>query len=318
MKLMTSLTIPTLAQIEAAKTRISPHIVRTPLLPAGEDKGFFLKAECLQPHGSFKLRAGLNAILEHGEEALSDGVVTASAGNFAQGLAVAAKLLGVPVTVIAPDNAAKRKIAALERMGARVTILSREGWWQVLEAGKAEGEPGAFIHPVADAGVIAGNASIGLEILEDVPEPGTVLVPFGGGGLISGIAAALRAKDAKTRVIGVETEAAIPLAAALNVGRPVNVEFDSSTFVDGMGARTVLASMWPLLEELVDGAVSVSTDEVRDAVRTLALDHGLVTEGAGAASFAAARSRNFPPPVVAILSGGNIDAAVLSGILRGV
>ena len=296
---------------------IAADAVRTPLLPfpAAHRRTIRLKCENLQPLGSFKIRSGACAIALLEEK--PDAVATGSAGNFAQGLTLAARRLGLPVTVHAPDTAAGVKLAAMRELGASVIQHPFERWWEILSTRDTGANDGAFIHPVAERGVVLGNGTIGLELAEDWPEIDTVVVPFGGGGLVSGIALALRALGRNVRVVACEAETSTPLTAAFAAGRPVRVERKPS-FVDGIGSNSVLEDMWPLLRELVDDVIVVSIAEIRSAVRALATQCHLVAEGAGAAALAAALSPKCAGRhVAAIISGGNIDAARLAGILAG-
>ena len=216
-----------------------------PVPDAGRE--IHLKLECLQPVGSFKIRGAANAIGRLPPERTAAGVWTASAGNMAQGVAWCARRLGVPCTVVVPDDAPRAKLDAIERLGARTIPVPFERWWQVLVDGTYPGLDGLFVHPVADRAVIAGNGTIGLEILEDLPDCDAILVPFGGGGLSCGIASAVREVSPRTRVIACEVETAAPLAAALAAGAPTRIERRAS-FVDGIGSSSVLEEMWPLAQ----------------------------------------------------------------------
>jgi len=312
--------LPTDADIAAARANIAGFARRTPLWRLDVDvpgTNIFLKLENLQPLGSFKIRAAVNAIKSKDPAALRGGVVGASAGNFGQGLAMVARQMGIPVTIVAPDGAAKSKTDALQVMGARVIRIPFEEWWQVLLARRFDGADGVFFHPVAEQAVVAGNATIGAEILEDLDDIDAVAVPFGGGGLISGIGAVMRRAKPSVRMLAVESEAAQPLTAALSVGRPAKVTHTPS-FVDGIGSGIVLDEMWPLLRQMVDQALCVSLAEIADAIRLLAAKHHVIAEGAGAAPVAAALSgRAGKGNIVCVISGGNIDAARLAAILTG-
>src|SRR5262249_21564610 len=247
---------PSLAELRAAHVRAGAHAVRTPLLrlpPLPGEREVWLKLECLQPIGSFKIRGAANALALASRESLAAGVATASAGNMAQGVAWVARTLGVPSTVVAPDHAPEAKLEALARLGARVIKTPFARWWQAVEERGFPGVEGLFVHPVADEGVIAGNAGIGLEILEDLPEPAAVLVPYGGGGLSSGIALALRAAGSRAPVFACEVETAAPLSASFAAREPRTVDY-VPTFVDGIGSRSLLAEMWPLVRPLLAGA----------------------------------------------------------------
>ena len=277
----------------------------------------WLKLECLQPIGSFKLRGAGNAMASAAPDTLSRGVYTASAGNMAQGVAWNARRLGIPCTVVVPDHAPKTKLDAVERLGGRVVKVPVDRWWQVLAEHHYPGIEGLFIHPVSDRTVIAGNGTIGLEILEDLPDVDTVLVPWGGGGLSCGIASALRALAPAVKTYACEVATAAPLAASLAAGRPVAVEYTPS-FVDGIGAKGLLPEMWPLATSLLSGSLVVSLAEVTAAVRLLVERARVVAEGAGAVPVAAALSgRGGPGKVVCVVSGGNIDADRLAAILAG-
>jgi threonine dehydratase len=277
----------------------------------------WLKLETLQPINSFKIRGAYNAIASAPRGELAAGVVTASAGNMAQGVGWAARELGIPCTVIVPDHAPATKLAAIERLGARYVKVPFDRWWQALEERGFPGIDGVFVHPVEDEPVMAGNGTIGLELLEDLADPDTILVPWGGGGLLTGIASAVKALRPETRVLAVELETAAPLTASLAAGEPREIDY-RATWVDGAGARAILPKMWELGRPLVDGTVVVSLEETAAAVRLLAERVRVVAEGAGALAVAAALSgRAGGGTVVAIVSGGNIDASVLARILEG-
>jgi threonine dehydratase len=292
------------------------------------EREVWLKLETLQPIGSFKLRGAASALGLVPREQLQAGVFTASAGNMAQGVAWVARAHGVPCTVLAPDSAPAAKLDAIVRLGARVLPLPFARWWQVLEEHRYPGLDGVFVHPVSDEAVIAGNAGIGLEILEDLPKAAAVLVPFGGGGLSCGIAAALRASGSAMPVFACEVETAAPLAASFAAGAPRAITREPS-FVDGIGASAVLAEMWPLARAWLAGTCVASLAEIADAIRALVMRARVVAEGAGASSVAVAFGRgraiaadgapvDLPDgPLVCVLSGGNIDAAKLSELLAG-
>jgi threonine dehydratase len=317
---MRALTAPSLDEIRAARERLKGIIVRTPLLRLNSEDApaeVWLKLENLQPIGSFKLRGAGNAMRLAGPEKLRDGVYTASAGNMAQGVAWSARELGVPAAVVVPEHAPATKLAAIERLGGRVVKVPWERWWQVIEEHSFPGLGGLFIHPVADRAVMAGNGTIALEILEDLPDVDTVLVPFGGGGLSCGIAAALAALRPEARVFGCEVATAAPLAAALAAGSVQTIDYQPS-FVDGIGGKSLLPEMWPIVSALLAGARVVSLEEVAAAVGLLAERHRVIAEGAGATPVAAAL-KGIPGArkVVCIVSGGNLDAAKLCAILEG-
>jgi threonine dehydratase len=312
--------LPSAAEVDAARANIAGIARRTPLWRLDVEVpgvNIHLKLENLQPLGSFKIRAAVNAIRTRDPESLRGGVLGASAGNFGQGLAMAARRLGLPVTIVVPDGSAATKAAALEALGARVIRIPFDDWWQVLVTRRFEGAEGVFFHPVADSAVVAGNATIGAEILEDLAEFDTVIAPFGGGGLVSGIGSVMRRLKPGVRMMVVESEAAQPAAAALAARGPTKVRHDQS-FVDGMGSSIVLDEMWPLIRETVDQAACVSFGEITEAIRLLAAKHHVVAEGAGAAAVAAAMAgKAGKGEIVCIVSGGNIDPAKLAAILEG-
>jgi threonine dehydratase len=300
--------------------RLAGSVLRTPLvrLQAPEHLAeIYLKLENLQPIGSFKLRGALNAALQTDPDELRSGIVTASAGNMGQGVAWAARELGVPCAVVVPEHAPETKLAAIERLGGTVVKVPYERWWQAIAESRFPEADGVFIHPVEDERVMAGNGTIGLEILEDLPDVDRVLVPFGGGGLSVGIASAVKALRPEAAVYAVEPETGAPLTAAFASGEPRPVEYRVS-FVDGSGAPAVLPAMWARANGLLDGAFAVSLDNTAAAVRLLASRARVVAEGAGALALAAAlgQSRG-PEKVVCVVSGGNIDASKLAQILAG-
>jgi len=313
-------TAPSIEAVEAARERIRDLAIRTPLVRLAVDDApaeIWLKLESLQPIGSFKLRGAGNAMRAAPPGALEDGVVTASAGNMAQGVAWVARELGVACSVVVPDHAPATKLEAIARLGGEVVKVPFDAWWEAIETHRFEGLGGRFVHPVCDPDVIAGNATIGLEIVEDLPDVDAVVVPFGGGGLSSGIAAAVRARCPAAKVYAAEVATAAPLAAALEAGGPVTVDYAPS-FVDGIGSRRVLDPMWPLARDLLDGSLVVGLDDVAAAIRLLAERNRVIAEGAGAAPVAAALAGAAGTGrVVCVVSGGNLEAATLARILAG-
>jgi threonine dehydratase len=301
-----------LEEIRRARERIGDDVLRTPLIAYAPDPRILLKLECLQPIGCFKLRGALSAIRAASTAELADGVVTASAGNMAQGVAWAAREVGVPARVIAPADAPRAKLDRVEALGAEVIPVPHEEWWQAMVDHGRAGVPGFFVHPVDDEAVMAGNGTIGLEIAEDAPEFDTVLIPWGGGGLTTGIASALKALRPEVRVVAVEPDTAAPLTASLGHAEPREIEFQPS-WVDGAGGRGLLPGMLERASEVVDEVVAVSLEETAAAVRLLATCAHVVAEGAGALALAAALRRD--DRCICIVSGGNIDAAVLAGLL---
>ena len=277
----------------------------------------WLKLECLQPIGSFKIRGAANAVRSAPPGAIAGGILTTSAGNMAQGVAWMAREEGVPATIIVPEHAPETKLDAIERLGGTVIKVPFERWWQAMEEGSYPGVEGYFVHPVMDDAVMAGNGTIGLELAEDLDDIDTVLVPWGGGGLATGIASALATLSPKTRVVACEPETGAPFAASLAAGEPVAVDYTAS-FVDGAGGKALLPAMWERARPLVSGAVTLTLEEAASAVRLLADRASVVAEGAGALSVAAALSgRAGAGRIVCIVSGGNIDANRLAGILEG-
>ncbi len=308
----------TLDDIRRARERIADSVIRTPLVRLNvDDTEIFLKLENLQPIGSFKLRGAGNAIAMATPEQLEKGVYTASAGNMAQGVAWHARRLGIPCTVIVPDHAPETKLTAITRLGGKFIKVPFDEWWRVIVTRQYAGLEGLFVHPVSDAAVIAGNGTIGLEILEDLPDVDTILVPYGGGGLACGIAVAIRALKPEVKVYGCEVETAAVFAAALSAGGPVTIDYTPS-FVDGIGSRGVLEEMWPLAQSLLDGSVVMSLSDVAEAVRTLAERNRVIAEGAGATPVAAALSDRMKDggKIACVVSGGNIDFDKLTKIFR--
>jgi len=309
-----------LAAIEAARERIRGTAIRTPLvrLPVEDAPAeIYLKLENLQPINSFKIRGATNAVLLASAAERAKGLVTASAGNMAQGVAWAARELGVPATIAVPEHAPEAKLAAIERLGGQVLKLPYDDWWNVIVTGHVDGVEGLFVHPVQDTGVMAGNGTIGLEILEDLPDPGAVVIPYGGGGLTVGIASAIKALRPATKIVTAEPGTAAALAAAVAAGQPADVDYRAS-FVDGSGSRRVLDSMWPLVAPLVDQALAIPVPEVAAAVRTLAGRARVIAEGAGALAPAAALGGHAGTgKIVCVVSGGNINLSKLAEIFTG-
>ena len=307
-----------LAEIEAARERIKGVAVRTPLVRLTVEDApaeIWCKLENLQPINSFKIRGAANAVGLAPPEARAAGLVTASAGNMAQGVAWVARSLGVPATIAVPEHAPEAKLAAIERLGGRVLKVPYDEWWNAIVTSRVDGVDGLFVHPVQDPGVMAGNGTIGLEILDDLPDVEAVVIPVGGGGLTVGIASAIKAVKPGTRIYTAEPATGAALMEALKAGGPVDVPYEPS-FVDGSGSRRVLDPMWPLLESLVDEAFAVSIADTATAVRTLAERLRVIAEGAGALSTAAALAGHAGAgKVVCIVSGGNINLAKLAEIL---
>ncbi|HEY6151994.1 MAG TPA: threonine/serine dehydratase [Gaiellaceae bacterium] len=292
-------------------------MVRTPLVRLQHDcpAEIYLKLENLQPIGSFKLRGAGNALALADPGELAEGLWTASAGNMAQAVAWHARERGLPSTAVVPDTAPETKLEAIERFGAEIVKVPPQTWFEVFRTRSHPGMKGFFVHAFSDPAVMAGNGTIGLEILEDLPDADEVLIPFGGGGLSCGIAMALRALAPDCKVYACEVETAAPLAASLAAGEPVEIEHTPS-FVDGIGGPRVFPEMFARASELLDGSLVVGLDEVAASVRLLVERNRIVAEGAGATPVAAAMERA-GGKIVCVVSGGNIDTATLRGILEG-
>jgi len=309
---------PDLDRVQAARARTAGIVRRTPALPLQRDgRTLWLKLEVLQPIASFKLRGASAAVTAAPAEATSPGLLTASAGNMAQGAAWMARHLGVPCSVVVPDTAPDAKLERIAELGGSVIPVGFDRWWQTFVDRTYPGlEDRFFLHPFLDTEVMAGNGVIACELAEDVPaEAGTVLVPWGGGGLACGIAAALRVLRPEARVFAVEVEGAAPLAASLAAGKVVSIDYRPS-FVDGIGSKTVFPEMLALAVQLLAGSLVVPVAAVASAVRRLASGARVVAEGAGAVAVAAADLVD-GDQVACIVSGGNIDTAKLALILGG-
>jgi threonine dehydratase len=314
-----TLQAPTLDEVREAVPRIARAALRTPLVPLNteSDARIYLKLENLQPIGSFKLRGAANAIALASWEHLAEGVWTASAGNMAQGVAWNARRLGLGCTVVVPAHAPENKLAAVERLGAKIIKVPFDAWWQILISHRFEGLRGLFVHPVSDPAVMAGNGTIGLEILEDLPEVESIIVPYGGGGLSVGIASAVRALKRSVKIYAAEVETAAPLAASWAFDEPRPAPYTPS-FVDGIGGKTVLEEIWPLAKSMLAGPIVVSLRAIADAIRMLVERNRIVAEGAGAASVAAALTGKVGSRhIVCVVSGGNLDSSKLTKILNG-
>jgi threonine dehydratase len=308
-----------LAEIEAARDRIRDRVVRTPLVRLYVDAPaeIWLKLELLQPVGAFKLRGAANSVLTTDPDLVRDGLWTASAGNMAQGVAWCARELGVSCAVVVPEGAPQAKLGATRRLGAEILEVSVDEWFEVFTTRQHPAMKGLFVHAFADEAVMAGNGTIGLELVEDLEEFDTVVVPFGGGGLACGIASALRMLRPGVRIYAAEVDTGAPLAASWEAGEPVRVDYRRS-FVDGIGGPSILPEMLELSRELLAGTIVVGIDDAADGVRLLAERARVVAEGAAGAGLAAALSgRAGGGRIVSIVSGGNIDLGVLARILRG-
>ena len=307
-----------LSSVQNAREVIKGAAIRTPLVRLNVDTSpteIYLKLENLQPIGSFKIRGAANAIFHLSPQQLGFGVITASAGNMAQGVAWVARKLGIPCTVIAPETAPDTKVSAIERLGGQVIKVSFEEWWRAFEERQYPGVKGTFIHAFDDENVMAGNGTIALEILEDLDEPDAVVIPWGGGGLTCGIASVMRELRPQCKVFTAEVNTAAPLAASIIAGEPTEVDYQPS-FVDGIGAKRVFPNMFERAKGLIDGALVATLQEVAAAVRLLVERNRVVAEGAGACSVACALSgKAGSGKIVCVVSGGNIDAHKLAKIL---
>jgi len=310
----------TLREIEEARERVRKNVVRTPLVRLNSDapSEIYLKLECLQPTGSFKVRGAGNAIAQLTSNEREKGVYTCSAGNMAQALAWHAKREGLACTVIVPDTAPRTKLDAIRRYGADIIQMSYDEVWKVGNERKyAPLADRTFIHPYADPRMIAGNGTIGLEIFEDLPDVDAVIVPFGGGGLFTGIASAVKAKKNSVRMFASEVITAAPLSQSLAAGRPMEIKRIPS-FVDGIGGGNVAEDIWTLAKPLLTSSIVVELAEVTVAIKLLLERHRVVAEGAGASSLAAALTgKAGKGKTVCVISGGNIDISNLNTILEG-
>ena len=308
-EILTADVLVSISQAEEARRNIAGVAIRTPLVRCNTDDpaDLYLKLECLQPIGSFKIRGAANVMALTPRELLQRGVLTASAGNMAQGVAFCARRLAIPATIIAPETAPATKLDAVERMGGRIIKVPFTEWWQTFETHSYRGVEATFIHAFDDPHVMAGNATIALEILEDLPDLEAVVIPWGGGGLACGIASILKALSPQVRTYAAEIETAAPLAPSLAAGEPQVVEYRPS-FVDGIGSKTVFRNMFERARTLLDGSLVVTLTEAAHAMTLVAERNRLIVEGAAACAVAAALSgRAGRGKIVAIVSGGNID-----------
>jgi threonine dehydratase len=275
----------------------------------------YLKLETLQPIGSFKIRGAYNAVRALSPAALRDGVWTVSAGNAAQGVALAARVVGAPCSVMVIETAPRTKLQAIERLGASLVTASYDEAWRTVESKRSDRMTGTLVHPFDDDRFISGNGTIGLEILEDLPDVDAIVAPVGGGGLLAGIAAAVRGLRPEIQIYAAEPETAAPLAASLEAGRAREFPGWTASFVDGAGGKSVLPTMWPLLSTL-SGSIVVSLEEVGRAMREVADRVHVIAEGAaGCAVAAALGGRAGAGKVVAVVSGGNIDLATFASVV---
>ena len=316
-----------LHDIQAAAGAVYDLVVRTPLIrlalpPSSDhrpDTEIFLKLETLQPIGSFKIRGAHNAVRQLSEGERRDGVWTVSAGNAGQGVALAARHAGIPCSVMVSDTAPRTKVEAIRALGATLVPASYDECWRTVEAHASPRMRGHFIHPFDDDRFIAGNATLGLEIVQQLPQVDAIVAAVGGGGLLSGIGSAVKALKPGTRLLAAEPETAATLATSLRNGHASRCDAWRASFVDGAGGQSVLPTMWPLLSSLVESSLVVPLSEVAAAMRVVADRCHVVMEGAAGCAVAAALSGQIRGTVVAVVSGGNIDLgrfAELTGACR--
>src|SRR3989440_246170 len=308
-----------LSEIRDARKRIAGTIVRTPLLrlELGPDfPDIRLKLENLQPINAYKLRGAANAVAMLSESERKGGVWTISAGNAGQGVAYAARKAGVPSTVVAIETAPKAKLERMRALGAKLILVPYEMAWRALEDREYPGADGTFIHPFDDDNFIAGHGTMGLEILEDAPDTAAVIGAIGGGGLITGVASAIKALKPEIKIFGAEPETAAPAALSFEKGSPQVFENWKASFVDGAGGQSVFPRMWERMKPVVDGYIVVTLDETKKAMRLMAEKARVISEGAGALPLAAALTgKAGQGPIIAIISGGNIDLAKFSELI---
>ena len=309
-----------LVQIEAARARLEGLGLFAPLVAcdsAPPGKTVRLKLENLQTIGSFKIRPIGNAVLCRPRTDLGAGIYTTSSGNSALAVAWMARRLGIAATAIVPANAPEAKLEKLRRLGARIDMRSNDEWWNAIETGVLEDQRGVYIDAVRDPASLAGDATIGVEILSQWPDIEAILVPFGGGGLACGIACAVRALRPDVKIIACELSSAHPLKAAFEAGAPIQTAHEPG-FVSGVGYGSVLPEMWPLAHSMIDEVITVSLAQVAEAIKFLVEHHRVVAEGAGALSVAAALSGEYAgSKVCAVVSGGNLDSPQLAAVLQG-
>ncbi|MEA3061619.1 MAG: threonine dehydratase [Sphingomonadales bacterium] len=300
-----------LADVEAARERIAGTVLRTPLVrldlgPDGPD--IRLKLENLQPTNAYKIRGAANAVARLSPEQRARGVWTISAGNAGQGVAFAARAAGIPCAVVAIETAPQTKLERMRALGARIIPVSYTEAWNIAEAHALDGMDGIFIHPFDNHDFIAGHGTMGLEIVEDCPDVGAVICAIGGGGLITGVGSAVKALKPDVRIFGAEPETAAPYALSLREGGPRRFEAWQASFVDGAGGQSVTERMWQRMRPVVDGAITVTLDQVRHSMRLIADKARVISEGAGALALAAALTGEAGEgPIVCVVSGGNID-----------
>jgi len=309
-ELVESRTIP-FALVEEARRHVYDAAARTPLVRLQYDHApaeIYLKLENLQPIGSFKIRGAYNAVRTLPADVRAQGVWTVSAGNAAQGVALAAQRVGVPCRVLVIETAPAAKLNAIRRLGAEIVPASYDDCWKALGERAHPAMTGAFVHPFEDDAFIAGNSTAGIEILEDLPDVDAVVAAFGGGGLSCGIASVMHLRNPRVRVFAAEPETAAPLARSFEAGSPQKFPDWKASWVDGCGGKSVFPRMWALAQHVLEGSVVCSLEEIRRAMKLVAERNHVIAEGAGACAVAAALSgRCGTGKVVAVVSGGNID-----------
>jgi threonine dehydratase len=311
----------TIEDVEDARPRIADTVLRTPLVRLDGGSGapeIWLKLENLQPTNSYKIRGAANAVARLSDEERARGVWTISAGNAGQGVAYAARAFGIPCTVVAIETAPETKLKRMRALGANIVPVSYEEAWRAAEAHEFEGLDGTFVHPFDNHDFIAGHGTMGLEILEDLPEVRTVVAAIGGGGLITGIGSTIKARRPEAKVIGAEPETAAPYAYSLAAGGPQRFPDWTASFVDGAGGKSVTERMWNRMRPVTDGTITVTLAQCRDAMRRIAESSRTIAEGAGALALAAALTGEAGEgPIVCIVSGGNVDLAKFTELVAG-
>lgn len=307
--------------VQQARARIAGTVLRTPLVRldlGSEASEIWLKLENLQPTNAYKIRGAVNAVARLSDEERSRGVWTISAGNAGQGVAYAAREFGIPSTVVAIETAPQTKLDRMRGLGATIVPVSYEQAWRAAEAHAFDGLEGTFVHPFDNHDFIAGHGTMGLEIVEDLPEVRTVIAAIGGGGLITGVGSAVKALRPEAKVLGAEPETAAPYALSLGEGGPRRFPDWQASFVDGAGGKSVTERMWQRMRPVTDGTITVTLDQVRDAMRLIAEKSRTIAEGAGALALAAALTgKAAEGPIVCVVSGGNIDLSTFAELTGG-
>ena len=308
-------------EIEQARERIAGTVLRTPLVKLDLGNGaqdIRLKLENLQPTNAYKIRGGANAVANLSSEARAKGVWTISAGNAGQGVAYAARQFGIPCTVVAIETAPQTKLDRMRALGATILPVSYDRAWVAAETHEFPGLDSTFVHPFDNHDFIAGHGTMGLEILEDCPDVRTVICAIGGGGLITGVGSAIKARKPEAKVLGAEPETAAPYALSLREGGPRKYDDWQASFVDGAGGKSVTERMWERMRPVTDGTITVTLDQTREAMRLIAEKSRTIAEGAGALALAAALTgKAGDGPIVCVVSGGNIDLDKFAEVVAG-